>query len=638
MTLKALHHLKRHCSFLSTTTTTTTIGPPTTESQILQHCRDASLSKALTLLNKTHNISSSHKSIIYASLLQTSTKTHSFLHGTVLHCHVIKSGLDTDRFVGNSLLALYFKLAPLFYQARRIFDGLLFKDVISWTSIISGYIHVGDPKSSLMLFSQMVGLEGLQPNAFTLSSVIKACSELGFLRLGRCFHGVVVSRGFDSNRVVSSALIDMYGRNFGVEDARKMFDELLEPDTVCWTSVISALTRNDMFKEAVELFYRIHRGCGLAADGFTFGTLLAACGNLGWLRQGREVHAKVVTSGICGNVVVESSLLDMYGKCGSVGQSRIVFDRMSNKNSVSWTAMLGTYCHNQEYETVLNLVRESGIVDIYSFGTILRACSGLAAARQGEEVHCMYVRKGGWRDIIVESALVDLYAKCGCIDFAYRLFLSMQVRNLITWNSMIGGFAQNGKGMVALALFEDMIKGGMQPDYITFINVLFACSHTGLVNEGREYFTLMTKKYEIQPGVEHYNCMIDLLGRAELIEEAEILLENSDCRDDQSLWAVLLGACTRCSDYITAERIAKKMIELQPGFHLSYVLLGNIYRTVGRWNDALAIRKLMEDRGVRKMPGKSWIESENQKGSHFDLANMSIAGKSSTYSMEGWIN
>ncbi|KAL1345181.1 hypothetical protein HN51_018968 [Arachis hypogaea] len=180
--------LEVRCSFLSTTTT---IEPTTTESQILQHCRDASLSKAVTLLNKTHSISSSHKSIIYASLLQTSTKTHSFLHGTVLHCHVIMSGLDTDRFVGNSLLALYFKLAPHFYQARRIFEGLLFKDVISWTSIISGYVHVGDPKSSLILFSLMVGFEGLQPNAFTLSAVIKACSELGLLRLGRCFQGLL---------------------------------------------------------------------------------------------------------------------------------------------------------------------------------------------------------------------------------------------------------------------------------------------------------------------------------------------------------------------------------------------------------------------------------------------------------------
>ncbi|QHO33848.1 Pentatricopeptide repeat-containing protein [Arachis hypogaea] len=371
--------------------------------------------------------------------------------------------------------------------------------------------------------------------------------------------------------------------------------------------VISALTKNDRFKEAVELFYKIHRGCGLALDGFTFGTLLAACGNLGWLRQGREVHAKVVTSGICGNVVVESSLLDMYGKCGSVGQSRIVFDRTNNKNSVSLTAMLGTYCHNREYETVLNLFRENGIVDIYSFRTILRAFSGLAAARQGKEVHFGVLFAGALAAVFQLSRRIDPPPE---LDQRQRrspylgsirtelLFLSMQIRNLITWNSMIGGFAQNGRGMVAFALFEDMVKGGMQPNYIIFINVLFACSsHTGLVNEGREYFTLMTKKYEIQPGVEHYNCMIDLLGRAELIEDVEILLENSDCREYQSLWAVLFGACTR---------------------------------TVGRWNDALAIRKLMEDRGIKKMPGKSWIESENQKRSHFDLTNMNIAGKHNT--------
>lgn len=499
--------------------------------------------------------------------------------------------------------------------------------------MISGYVQVGEPRKSLDLFFEMVGLD-VEPNGFTLSSVIKACSELGDLKLGRCFHGVVINRGFDSNHVIISALIVMYGRNRGVVDARKLFDELPEPDAVCWTSVISAFTRNDMFREALEFFYVMHRGCGLAPDGFTFGTLLAACANLGWLRPGKEVHAKVVTSGICGNVVVESSLLDMYGKCGSLRWSRIVFDRMSNKNSVSWSAMLGVYCQNGECETVLNLVRETRVADLYSFGTILRACSGLAAVRQGKEVHCQYVRKGGWRDVIVESAMVDLYAKCGCIDFAHRLFLSMQVRNLITWNSMIGGFARNGRGTEALALFEDMIKEGMKPDYITFVSVLFACSHTGLVDQGRKYFTSMTKVYGIKPGVEHYNCMIDLLGRAELIQEAENLLENADCRHDQSLWAVLLGACTKSSDYITAERIAKKMIELEPDFHLSYVLLGNIYRAVGRWNDALEIRKLMEDRGVKKLPGKSWVESENQKGSRFDLTKMSIAVKSSVSSME----
>ncbi|XP_054778030.1 pentatricopeptide repeat-containing protein At1g03540 [Prosopis cineraria] len=616
---------KRHCSYLVSNLRNAR-KPSIKESEILQHCKSGALLEALKLLNTINSGDISIKPILYASLLQTCTKVISFGHGIQIHAHVIKSGLETDRFVGNSLLALYFKLGPDFSETRRVFDGLFVKDVVSWSSMISGYIRVGKPRNALQLFWEMLEF-GVEPNGFPLSAVIKACSELGDLKRGRCFHGMVIRRGFDSNHVISSALIDMYGRNHGVQDARRLFDELPEPDAICWTSVISALTRNDLFEEALEFFYVMHRNHGLSPDGFTFGTVLTACANLGRLRQGKEVHAKVVTSGLCGNVVVESSLVDMYGKCGSIGESKSVFDRLSNKNAISWSAMLGVYCQNGECETVINLVREMKEVDLYSFGTIIRACSALAAVRQGKEAHCQYVRRGGWRDVIVESALVDLYAKCGCIDFAHRLFLLMPVRNLITWNSMIGGLAQNGRGREALELFEKMIGEGMKPDYITFIAVLFACSHTGLVDEGRKYFASMTKDYGIKQGVEHYTCMIDLLGRAELIEEAENLLENADCRYDSSLWAVLLGACTKCSDPITAERIAKKMIELVPDYHLSYVLLGNIYRAVGRWNDAVEIRKLMEDRGVKKMPGKSWIETECRLGSSLRLRNMSNVGK-----------
>ncbi|KAL2998153.1 hypothetical protein AAZX31_09G081700 [Glycine max] len=460
--------------------------------------------------------------------------------------------------------------------------------------------------------------QAIEPNAFTLSSILKACSQLENLHLGKTLHAVVFIRGFHSNNnVVACALIDMYGRSRVVDDARKVFDELPEPDYVCWTAVISTLARNDRFREAVRVFFAMHDGgLGLEVDGFTFGTLLNACGNLGWLRMGREVHGKVVTLGMKGNVFVESSLLDMYGKCGEVGCARVVFDGLEEKNEVALTAMLGVYCHNGECGSVLGLVREwRSMVDVYSFGTIIRACSGLAAVRQGNEVHCQYVRRGGWRDVVVESALVDLYAKCGSVDFAYRLFSRMEARNLITWNAMIGGFAQNGRGQEGVELFEEMVKEGVRPDWISFVNVLFACSHNGLVDQGRRYFDLMRREYGIRPGVVHYTCMIDILGRAELIEEAESLLESADCRYDHSRWAVLLGACTKCSDYVTAERIAKKMIQLEPDFHLSYVLLGNIYRAVGKWNEALEIRKLMEERGVKKVPGKSWIESEKQKGS-----------------------
>ncbi|XP_030481675.2 pentatricopeptide repeat-containing protein At1g03540 [Cannabis sativa] len=612
---------KRHCSALPYFNTQNTINPLAKESQIRQLCRIGSLPEAFQILNSIDPGEITVKPILYASLLQTSVKVRSFRPGLQIHAHVVKSGLETDRFVGNSLLALYFKLGSSILDTRSVFDNLVVKDVISWSSMVTGYLRVGKPGKAIALFWDMVGF-GVEPNGFTLSAVIKACSELRDLRLGQSFHAMVSRRGFDSNNVIVSSLIDMYGRNYVLEDAKQVFDEMLEPDAICWTSIISAMTRNDSFENALTFFYLMQRNAGLLPDGFTFGTVLTACGNMGRLKQGREVHSKVITRGLCGNVVVESSLVDMYGKCGSVNAAQAVFDRMMVKNSVSWSALLGVYSQNGQFESVVKLFRTMEKFDLYSFGTVIRACAALAAVRQGKEVHCQYVRRGGWRDVIVESALVDLYAKCGCIDFAHSVFVQMQVRNLITWNSMICGLAQNGRGQEAIALFEDMIENDIKLDYISFVGVLFACSHSGLVDQGRKYFDLMRTDYGIKPGTEHYNCMVDLLCRAGLLEEAENLIENADCRNASSLWAVLLGACTSCTESNTAERIAKKMMKMEPDSHLSYVLLANVYRAVGRWSDALKIRKLMKSRGVKKTPAKSWIETDNSFGADYENVHM----------------
>ncbi|GMH07218.1 hypothetical protein Nepgr_009058 [Nepenthes gracilis] len=590
------------------------------ESQILSLCKLGSLSEALRLLNSTDREKISAKTLLYASLLQTSTKTQSFLHGLQIHAHIIKSGLQNDRFVGNSLLSLYFKLAPNFGEARKVFDGLFVKDVVSWTSVISGYVRVGKPVESLELFWDMLDF-GVEANAFTLSAAVKACSVLRDLKLGRCFHGIVLRQRFDSNLVIASALIDMYGRSDEMDDARQVFDELPEPDAVCWTSIISALTRTDRFEEAFGLFYAMQRKYRLIPDDFTYGSLLTACGNLGQLQQGKQLHAKVITEGFCGNVEVESSLVDMYGKCRKIEESRRVFDRMHNKNSVSCCALLGGYCHNGDFKSVIELFRIMEVYDLYSFGTVLRACAGLAAVRQGKEVHGQYLRKGGWRHVIVESALVDLYAKSGRIDYAQRVFVHMSVKNLITWNSMICGFAQNGRGDEAVDVFNRMVEEGVKPDYISFVGVLFACSHAGLVDQGRQYFTSMSLRYGIRPGVEHFNCMVDLLGRAGLIEEAENVIDQANGKDISSLWPAILGACTTCRNLTAAERVAMKMMEREPNNHLSYIHLANVYKGAGRWSDALKIRKLMKDRGVEKMPGRSSVDSQNSLG-NFALSFM----------------
>lgn len=355
---------------------------------------------------------------------------------------------------------------------------------------------------------------------------------------------------------------------------------------------------------------------GVEPDGCTFGSMMTALGNLRRISQGREAHAQVLTRGLCGNnVIVESSTLDMYAKCGMMLEARKVFDKMQVRNAVSWCALLGGYCQNAEYEKVLALFRrmDKEYDDSYSLGTVLRACAGLSSVKPGKEIHCRFLRNGGWRDVVVESALVDLYAKCGALDYAYRIFEASSVRNTITWNAMICGFAQNGHAEGAINLFNRMVREGARPDYISFIGVLFACSHTGMVEEGRNYFNSMSKDYGIAPGIEHYNCIVDLLSRVELLEEAEDLINKSPFRDDSSLWAAILGASATHSNPDVAERVAKKMMELEPHYHLSYVLLENVYRTVGRWEDASEIRKLMQSRKVKKEPGTSWIDVNRSK-------------------------
>lgn len=355
----------------------------------------------------------------------------------------------------------------------------------------------------------------------------------------------------------------------------------------------------------------LQRFPALVPDEFLLGTISCALGNLHRVKQGREAHAKVVIAGLSGRVVVESSIVDMYAKCGLLVDSRQVFDRMPSKNAFSWCALLGGYCQYGNHAEVLDLFRKMDADDDqYSFSTVLRACAGLSAVAQGKELHCRFLRTRGGRNVVIESALVDLYAKCGLVSYADRVFAGSTTKNLITWNAMIGGFAQNGEAGRAIEVFDKMIQLGTRPDYVTYVAVLFACSHAGMVEEGKRHFRSMKEDYGIRAGIEHYNCMVDLLSRAGLLEEAESLVMDSAYRDDSSLWAAILGACAAHSSPELAERAAKKMIELEPGYHLSYVLLGNVYKMVGRWNDAVEIRKLMRKRGLKKEAGRSWIGAE----------------------------
>ncbi|KAK3134086.1 hypothetical protein QOZ80_6AG0544850 [Eleusine coracana subsp. coracana] len=547
--------------------------------------------------------------------------------GSCIHAHAARSGLLADRYLANALLAFYLRLPGHLPHALRAFDDLPRRDVVAHSSVLAAFVRDGQPRCALACLRTMVaGADDVAPSAHALSASAKACAVLRDLRAGACVHGTIFVRGYGDDDVVLSALVDMYGHVGAPGDARKAFGEMCTPDGICYTSLISAFVRNDWFNEAVRWFRTMMTTDGLLPDGCTLGSIMTALGNLKRARQGREAHAQVVTRGLCGNVVVESSTLDMYAKCGMMVDARKVFDRMKVRNAVSWCALLRGYCQSGEHEEVLSLFRQMDKKDDdwYSMGTLLRSCSGLSAVKLGKEIHCRFMRMRGCKDVVVESALVDLYAKCGAVEYAYRVFEISSFRNAITWNAMICGFAQNGHGEQAICLFNQMVREGARPDYISFIGVLFACSHTGMVEQGRNYFNSMSKEYGIAPGIEHYNCIVDLLSRVELLEEAEDLVNKSPFRDDASLWAAILGACATHSNPNVAERVAKKMMELKPQYHLSYILLENVYRTIGRWQDAVEVRRLMESRKVKKEPGVSCVDV-NISNLHMPNANKGLS-------------
>ncbi|XP_078444190.1 pentatricopeptide repeat-containing protein At1g03540-like [Wolffia australiana] len=581
-----------------------------TRSEILSLCSTGCPTQALRRLRSASPNDEVAFPLCYAALLQSLTKRSSFPPGLQLHAHILKSGLDADRFVGNSLLSLYFKLCPDLASTRRVFDEMPHRDVVAWTSMVSGYVRAGEPLQAVALTKEM-WVVGVGPNAFTLSAAVKSCAAIhgrGGLLLGRSFHSVILSLGHESNPVISSSLIDMYGGHGSTFEARRVFEELPTPDAICWTAAISALARNEEFSEALAVFVTGRRRHRLPVDGFTCGSLLAALGNLGRLRQGKQAHSIAVASGLADNVVVGSSLVDMYAKCGTMAESRRVFDRIPAKNAVSWCALLGGYCHAGDYEAAVNVFRAMDKDDDnFSLSTVLRACAGLADARRGKELHGWFVRTGRRGDVVVGSALVDLYCKCGIVDYARRVFNEMPERNSITWNAMICGFAQNGRSCEAVDLFEEMAAASARPDYITFVGVLFACSHGGMVEEGQRQFRRMTAEFSVVPGVEHYSCMVDLLGRAGLLEEAEAMVDDSAFAAEPSLWAALLGACAAYSDAAAAERAAARMRQLDPRSHLSYVLLSNAYKAAHRWDDASELFKTMKLKGIRKTEGRSWI-------------------------------
>ncbi|XP_012569407.3 pentatricopeptide repeat-containing protein At3g53360, mitochondrial [Cicer arietinum] len=535
--------------------------------------------------------------------------------GRQLHAHVVKSWFGRHLISQNALISMYTSFGQIAH-ASNVFTMISTKDLISWGSMITGYTQLGYRIEALYLFRDMLRQGVYQPNEFIFGSVFSACSSLLELEYGKQVHGMCAKFGLGRNFFAGCSLSDMYAKFGFLPSAKTAFYQIESPDLVSWNAIIAAFADSGDATEAIYFFSQmIHRG--LIPDSITFISLLSACGSPMTLNQGMQIHSYVVKIGFDKEVTVCNSLLTMYAKCSSIRDALNVFrDISNNANLVSWNAILSAYLqHKQEGETFrlfkLMLFSENK-PDHITITNLLGTCAELTSMGVGNQVHCFSIKTGLVLDISVRNGLIDMYAKCGSLTLAQYVFDSTQNPDIVTWSSLIVGYAQFGLGHEALNLFKMMTNLGVRPNEVTYLGVLTACSHIGLVEEGLHLYKSMEVEQGIPPTREHFSCMVDLLARAGCLHEAETFIQKTRFDPDITTWKTLLAACKTHNNVDIAERAAENILKLDPSNSAAMVMLSNIHASSGNWEDVAKLRNLMKQMGVQKVPGQSWIEVKDK--------------------------
>lgn len=494
--------------------------------------------------------------------------------------------------------------------ARRVFDEIWEPCVVTYNAMITGYARGSRPNEALSLFRELQA-RNLKPTDVTMLSVLSSCALLGALDLGKWMHEYVKKNGFNRFVKVDTALIDMYAKCGSLDDALQTFETSSDKNSITWSAMITGYAQSGDSDKALKLFSSMHLS-GIRPSEFTFVGVINACSDLGAAWEGKQVHDYLLKLGFESQIYVMTALVDMYAKCSSIVDARKGFDYLQEPDIVLWTSMIGGYVQNGENEDALSLygrMEMEGILpNELTMASVLKACSSLAALEQGKQIHARTVKYGFGLEVPIGSALSTMYAKCGCLKDGTLVFRRMPARDVISWNAMISGLSQNGCGKEALELFEEMQLEGTKPDYVTFVNILSACSHMGLVERGWGYFRMMFDEFGMDPRVEHYACMVDILSRAGKLKEAIEFTESATIDHGMCLWRIILGACRNYRNYELGAYAGEKLMELGSQESSAYVLLSSIYSALGRWEDVERVRRMMKLRGVSKEPGCSWIE------------------------------
>ncbi|XP_054786145.1 pentatricopeptide repeat-containing protein At2g27610 [Prosopis cineraria] len=649
---------------------------------------------------------------ILSSVLKACASSLDGMVGRQVHCQCMKSGFLQNVSVGTALVDMYMKNVCV-RDGRRVFDEMEERNVVSWTSLLSGYSWNGYDDHALELFCQM-RVEGYMPNHYTVSTIIGALANHGAVEVGIQIHAMVIKHGFETMTPVCNSLINMYSKSGMLRDAGAIFYSMESKDSVSWNSMISGEVTNGQDLQALEMFYHMQIA-GVKPTQSTFGSIIKSCANLkeldfvrllhcrtlksgysndqgtitalmnaylkcketdyayhllslmsggqnvvswtaminGYLQNGNtehavnlfsqmrregvkpnhftystilkvqnavsifQIHAVVIKANYEKSSSVGTALLDAYVKIGYINDAVKVFEVIEAKDIIAWSAMIAGFAQTGETEEAvkifLQLSREGIKPNEFTFSSIINACSSsTASAEQGKQFHAFAIKMRLNNALCVSSSLVTMYSKRGNIESAHEVFKRQGERDLVSWNSMISGYAQHGHANKAVEVFEKMQNQNMKVDAITFIGVISACTHAGLVDEGQRYFNMMVNDHHIGPTMEHYSCMIDLYSRAGLLGKAMDIINGMPFPPCTTVWRTLLAACRVHRNMDLGKLAAEKLILLQPQHSAAYVLLSNMYAAAGKWQERANVRKLMEKRRVKKEAGYSWIEVKNK--------------------------
>ncbi|KAL5751897.1 hypothetical protein ACOSQ2_022404 [Xanthoceras sorbifolium] len=567
---------------------------------------------ALKLFNQMRETDVGPDRYVLSSVLSACSMLEFVEGGKQIHAHVLRRGTEMDVSVVNVLIDFYAKCGRV-KLGRRLFNGMAVKNVISWTTMIAGYMQNSFDREALKMFAEMTR-SGWKPDGFACTSVLTSCGSLEALEQGRQVHAYSIKVNLESDAFVKNGLIDMYAKCDSLNDGRGVFDLMADHNVVSYNAMIEGYSRQEKLRDALDLFHEMRLGF-VPPSLLTFVSLLGVSAALLTLELSKQIHGLIIKYGVSLDLFAGSSLIDVYSKCSCIKDARIVFEEMNEKDIVVWNAMLFGYTQQLENEEALKLYielqssRESP--NEFTFAAVITAASNLASLRHGQQFHNQLIKLGLEFDPFITNSLVDMYAKCGSFEEAHKTFSSAVWRDIACWNSMISTYAHHGKAEEALWLFEEIIKEGLKPNYVTFVGLLSACNHAGLVEDGLRHFESMAR-FGIEPGTEHYACVVSLLGRAGKLYEAKKFIEKMPIKPAAVVWRSLLSACRVAGNVELGRYAAEMTISVDPTDSGSFTLLSNIFACKGMWAEVKRVRERMDFDGVMKEPGRSWLEVEKE--------------------------